>query len=102
MAATLEDELIKKMPRAIVHLRAQSRADRFGLIFGAGISIDLGYRSGVIWLQRSPIERTLVPQRYGSAWKSKAHRDARSLDHLHRSRKCSSVNSVSAAWHRKI
>jgi hypothetical protein len=43
MAATLEDELIKKMPRAIVHLRAQSRADRFGLIFGAGISIDLGY-----------------------------------------------------------
>lgn len=43
MAITLEEGLIKEIPRAIVHLRAQRRASRLGLIFGAGISIDLGY-----------------------------------------------------------
>ena len=43
MALTLEERLVKELPRAIVHLRAQRRASRLGLIFGAGISIDLGY-----------------------------------------------------------
>lgn len=43
MALTLEERLIKEETRAIVHLRAQRKANRFGLIFGAGIGIDLGY-----------------------------------------------------------
>lgn len=43
MAVTIQEQMIKEIPRAIVHLRSQSRASRFGLIFGAGISIDLGY-----------------------------------------------------------
>ena len=43
MAMTLEDRLVKELPRAVVHLRAQRKAGRFGLIFGAGIGIDLGY-----------------------------------------------------------
>ncbi len=43
MAVTIEERLIKEIPRAIVHLRAQNRANRFGLIFGAGISSGLGY-----------------------------------------------------------
>jgi hypothetical protein len=43
VAVTLEERMIKEIPRAIVHLRAQRRASRLGLVFGAGISIDLGY-----------------------------------------------------------
>ncbi|MGI4745817.1 MAG: SIR2 family protein [Janthinobacterium lividum] len=43
MSMMSEERLIKEIPRAIVHLRSQNRANRFGLIFGAGISIDLGY-----------------------------------------------------------
>lgn len=43
MTATLEETLVQEIPRAIVHLRAQRRASRLGLIFGAGISVDLGY-----------------------------------------------------------
>jgi hypothetical protein len=38
-----EAELIELAPKAIVHLRAQHRAKRLGLLFGAGISINLGY-----------------------------------------------------------
>jgi hypothetical protein len=38
-----EAKVIELAPRAIVHLRAQHRAQRLGLLFGAGISIDLGY-----------------------------------------------------------
>lgn len=34
---------VRQAKRAIVHLRAQHRSKRLGLIFGAGISIDLGY-----------------------------------------------------------
>jgi len=43
VTTTLEEALINEMPRAIVHLRAQRRASRLGLMFGAGISVDLGY-----------------------------------------------------------
>ena len=43
MTITLQERLIRKIPKAIVHLRAQRRAGRFGLLFGAGVSIDLGY-----------------------------------------------------------
>lgn len=43
MSKASEAELVKQAPRAIVHLRAQHREKRLGLIFGAGISIDLGY-----------------------------------------------------------
>lgn len=35
--------LVALVPRAIVHLRAQHEIKRLGLIFGAGISVDLGY-----------------------------------------------------------
>jgi hypothetical protein len=38
-----EAKLIKLAPKAIVHLRAQHRQKRLGLMFGAGISADLGY-----------------------------------------------------------
>ena len=38
-----EAKIIELAPRAIVHLRAQHRAKRLGLMFGAGISKDLGY-----------------------------------------------------------
>ena len=38
-----EAKLVEQATRAIVHLRAQHREKRLGLIFGAGISIDLGY-----------------------------------------------------------
>jgi hypothetical protein len=34
---------MRAIPRAIVHLRAQKTANRLGLIFGAGIGVDLGY-----------------------------------------------------------
>jgi len=43
LTITLQERLIRKIPKAIVHLRAQRRAGRFGLLFGAGVSIDLGY-----------------------------------------------------------
>ena len=43
MSKAAEANLVKLSPRAIVHLRAQHREKRLGLIFGAGISIDLGY-----------------------------------------------------------
>ena len=43
MAETFQEQLIEEIPRAIAHLRAQSQAGRFGLVFGAGVSIDLGY-----------------------------------------------------------
>ncbi|WP_428332894.1 SIR2 family protein [Novosphingobium sp.] len=43
MASTLQDELMRTIPRAIVHIRAQKNANRLGLIFGAGIGVDLGY-----------------------------------------------------------
>lgn len=35
-------DLLKKYPRAIVHLRSQVRKQRFGTILGAGISVDFG------------------------------------------------------------
>lgn len=35
-------ELLKRYPRAIVHLRSQFRKQRFGAVLGAGISIDFG------------------------------------------------------------
>lgn len=35
-------DLLKQYPRAIVHLRAQVRKQRFGTILGAGISVDFG------------------------------------------------------------
>jgi hypothetical protein len=34
---------MKSIPRAIVHLRAQKNDNRLGLIFGAGISVELDY-----------------------------------------------------------
>ncbi len=43
MSKVKEAKLVELAPRAIVHLRAQHRAARLGLLFGAGISIDLGY-----------------------------------------------------------
>lgn len=43
MASTIQEELMQTIPRAIVHLRAQKIANRLGLIFGAGIGVDLGY-----------------------------------------------------------
>ncbi|HCL4401170.1 TPA: SIR2 family protein, partial [Pseudomonas aeruginosa] len=35
-------DLLKRYPRAIVHLRSQVRKQRFGTILGAGISVDFG------------------------------------------------------------
>ncbi|WP_081322062.1 SIR2 family protein [Pseudomonas rhizoryzae] len=35
-------DLLKRYPRAIVHLRSQVRKQRFGAILGAGISVDFG------------------------------------------------------------
>lgn len=35
-------DLLKRYPRAIVHLRSQVRKQRFGTVLGAGISIDFG------------------------------------------------------------
>ena len=35
-------ELLKKYPRAIIHLRSQVRKQRFSAILGAGISVDFG------------------------------------------------------------
>lgn len=43
MTKQKEQKLIRLAPRAIVHLRAQHRKMRLGLLFGAGISADLGY-----------------------------------------------------------
>lgn len=43
MTKEQEAKVINCAPKAIVHLRAQLRAKRLGLLFGAGISIDLGY-----------------------------------------------------------
>jgi hypothetical protein len=40
---TTESEVIKYAPRAVVHLRAQHKRKRLGLIFGAGLSIGLEY-----------------------------------------------------------
>lgn len=35
-------DLLKRYPRAIIHLRSQVRKQRFGTILGAGISVDFG------------------------------------------------------------
>ncbi len=35
-------DLLKRYPRAIVHLRSQVRKQRFGTILSAGISVDFG------------------------------------------------------------
>ncbi len=43
MSKAKEAKVVELAPKAIVHLRAQHRAKRLGLLFGAGISIDLGY-----------------------------------------------------------
>lgn len=43
MSKQKEAQLINQSARAIVHLRAQHRVKRLGLIFGAGISVDLAY-----------------------------------------------------------
>lgn len=43
MTKSKEAKVIGLAPKAVVHLRAQHRAQRLGLLFGAGISIDLGY-----------------------------------------------------------
>ncbi|MEA1015389.1 SIR2 family protein [Sphingosinicella sp. LY1275] len=43
MASTIQDKLMQSIPRAVVHLRAQKNGNRLGLIFGAGIGVDLGY-----------------------------------------------------------
>lgn len=43
MTKQKQENLIKLAPKAIVNLRSQYRAKRLGLVFGAGISVDLGY-----------------------------------------------------------
>lgn len=43
MSKQKEANLVDQAARAIVHLRAQHREKRLGLIFGAGVSIALGY-----------------------------------------------------------
>lgn len=43
MTKAQEEKLIKLAPKAVVHLRSQHRLKRLGLMFGAGISADLGY-----------------------------------------------------------
>lgn len=43
MSKVKEAKVIKLAPKAVVHLRAQHRLKRLGLVFGAGISADLDY-----------------------------------------------------------
>lgn len=45
-------ELIKKYPRAIIHMREQNNLKRFGLVFGAGISKGFGFPAWNDLIQR--------------------------------------------------
>jgi adenylate kinase family enzyme len=45
MANSEKDQLFRKYPVAIMHLRQQLKAKRLGLVLGAGIGVDLGFPS---------------------------------------------------------
>src|SRR5437016_3728027 len=47
-----EKQLLRRYPKAVAHMRWQLDAKRFGVIFGAGASLSLGFPSWEVLVQR--------------------------------------------------
>src|SRR5688572_9662745 len=65
------EKVFRQAPKAIVHLRAQLERGRFGLIFGAGISRDLGFPTWAELVERISARKEVAAKTFLARAKKK-------------------------------